>query len=306
MTAEEVPTIDTDPLGHLLAVLQLEHLPEPVDAATPVPATARDRFKAANIVFPAGRVYGGQVLAQALLAAGNTVAADRLPHSMHGYFLRPGILTEPIDLSVERLRDGRSFSARRTHAVQQGKPILSMIASFQEDQPGIEQAVTMPDAPAPEDVPSALDVMGDIDHPAAIFWSHHAAFELRHVGGSLYLGSAAEKSDRQMVWMRTRGPVGDDQLLHRALMAFACDQVMLEPILRAAGASWVTPGLSVASIDHAMWWHRDARVDDWLLYVQSASSAQGGRGLGGAHVFTADGTLVATIAQEGMIRQPAI
>ncbi len=181
----------------------------------------------------------------------------------------------PIDFAVERLRDGRSFSARRTHAIQHGKPILSMISSFQEEQGGIEHSSEMPDAPAPEDVPSALDVLGGIDHPIARFWSHHSAFELRHVGGSLYLHPDHEPKDHQMVWMRARGDVGDDQLLHRALMAYACDQVMLEPILRQAGTSWVTPDMSIASLDHAMWWHRDARVDEWLLYVQSAPSAQG-------------------------------
>lgn len=280
------------PLDRLLSVLDIS------------PSTTPDHFTGHNIRPPMGRVYGGQVLAQALLAAGRTLDPARLPHSLHGYFLRPGELDTPIDLAVERLSDGRSFSARRTHALQNGIPILSMIASFQDLQPGIELAATMPDVPAPEDVPSALDVLGPIDDPVAAFWSHHAPFELRHVGGALYLGPAREPSPRQSVWIRTRGPIGDDQLLHRALMAYACDQVMLEPILRAAGQSWKTPKMSVASLDHAMWWHRDGRVDEWLLYVQSATSAQGGRGLGTAQVFAQDGTLVASIAQEGMIRIP--
>lgn len=283
-----------DPTAAVLRVLDVAP-----DGETP------DLFHATSLAQPGGRVFGGQVLAQALLAAGRTVPAERLPHSLHGYFLRPGDVTKPIALTVERLRDGRSFTARRTHALQDGQPILSMIASFQEGQPGVEYAETMPDVPEPEDVVSALDQLGGIDHPVAKFWTQEAAFDVRHVGGSLYLSADPEPGlGRQAVWMRSRAPLPDDQLLHRALLAYACDQVMLEPVLRRAGRSWVTPGLSMASLDHAMWWHRDVRVDDWLLYVQSTPSAQGGRGLGAARVFTRAGVLVATVAQEGMVRLP--
>jgi len=212
---------------------------------------------------------------------------------------------ETTTFAVERLRDGRSFTARRTHALQGGVPILSMIASFQEAQAGIDYADPVPPGvPAHEDVPSALDVLGGIDHPVAKFWTQEAAFDVRHVDGQIYLGPAADVTGQQSVWFRSRGPLPDDQVLHRALLAYACDQVMLEPILRRAGKSWVTRGLSIASLDHAMWWHRDVRVDDWLLYVQSSPSAQGGRGLGAARVFTRDGTLVASVAQEGMVRFP--
>lgn len=299
-TSDQAPTEPVpNPLALLLDVLRLERVGDG-DGSEAHP----EHFRGESVHQPTGRVYGGQVLAQALLAAGRTVADGRLPHSLHGYFLRPGDLTEPMDLAVERLRDGRSFSARRTHAIQHGKPILSMIASFQDEQPGVEHSSAMPAAPPPEEVPSALDVLGGIDHPVARFWSHHSAFELRHVGGSLYLHPGEVPTDRQMVWMRARGTVGDDQLLHRALMAYACDQVMLEPILRTSGVNWTTPDMSIASLDHAMWWHRNARVDEWLLYVQSSSSAQGGRGLGAARVFAQDGTLVASIAQEGMVRIP--
>lgn len=271
---------------------------------TPDP-TVPDQFSGHSLPQPNGRVFGGQVLAQALLAAGRTVDADRLPHSLHGYFLRAGVVTEPITFAVERLRDGRSFTARRTHALQGGAPILSLIASFQTEQEGVDYADEMPDGvPAPQDVPSALDLLGTIDHPAAKFWAQESAFDVRHVDGSIYLGRAAEVTGRQQVWFRARDPLPDDRLLHRALLAYACDQVMLEPVLRRSGRSWVTPGMSIASLDHAMWWHRDARVDDWLLYVQTSPSAQGGRGLGAARVFTRDGTLVASIAQEGMVRFP--
>ncbi|UJP38599.1 acyl-CoA thioesterase [Cellulomonas palmilytica] len=264
-----------------------------------------DTFTAGSLPQPGGRVFGGQVLAQALLAAGATLEDDRLPHSLHGYFLRAGDVAEPITFAVERLRDGRSFTARRTHAIQKGAPILSMIASFQTEQDGIDYADAMPPGvPEPEDVRSVFDVLGPIDHPVARFWTQEAAFDVRHVEGSLYLGPAPERTGQQMVWFRSRSPLPDGQLLHRALLAYACDQVMLEPVLRRAGRSWVTPGMSIASLDHAIWWHRDVRVDDWLLYVQASPSAQGGRGLGTSRVFTRDGVLVATIAQEGMVRVP--
>jgi acyl-CoA thioesterase-2 len=263
-----------------------------------------DELTATNLPKPGGRVFGGQVIAQALVAAGRTVPDGRLPHSLHGYFLRAGDVGVPIDLSVERLRDGRSFSARRTHAAQDGDPILSMIASFQEQQPGIELTQPGPTVPDPEDVESAMDRMGHLDHPIARFWTHDSAFDVRHVGGSLYLGPAPDPGSPQRVWMRAKAPLPDDQLLHRAVLAFACDQIMLEPVLRRAGLSWLTPGLSVASLDHAMWWHRDVHVDEWLLFDQDSPTAQGGRGLGTTRVFDRQGVLVATIAQEGMVRVP--
>lgn len=282
----------TDPLRTVLDVLDLERL-DP------------DTFTGASLPKPGGRVFGGQVLAQALLAAAHTVEDGRLPHSVHGYFLRAGDVRLPITFAVERMRDGRSFSARRTHALQNDVPILSMITSFQEDQPGVEHTDHPPTSvPGPDEVVSALDVLAPVDHPIAAYWTQTSAFDIRHVEESLYLEPARVATDRQLVWMRARGPVPDDQVLHRALLAYACDQVMLEPLLRRHGASWATPGMSIASLDHAMWWHRPVRVDEWLLYVQSAPSAQGGRGLTAARVYRQDGTLVATIAQEGMLRLP--
>lgn len=287
----QLPQSPAPALAELLRIIDLEQQDETVFVGESLPQLN-------------GRVYGGQVLAQALLAAGRTVPA-RAPHSLHGYFLRPGDLKEPIRFEVEILRDGGSFSARRTHAIQHGKPILSMIASFQEEQAGIEDAQTMPTSvPAPDEVGSAVERLSTIDHPVAKFWTQHAAFDIRHVAGDLYLGTGNELTDKQMVWVRARGPVRGGQLEHRALMAYACDQLMLEPVMRRAGVSWASPKISIASLDHAMWWHRDARVDEWLLYVQSSPSAQGGRGLGSARVFAQDGTLVASIAQEGMIRVP--
>lgn len=292
----DVPTaaiaLPSDPIAALLAIIDARPSDDP------------NEFTAYSLPKPGGRVFGGQVIAQALIAAGRTIAPDRLPHSLHGYFLRAGIVAEPIRLSVEKLRDGRSFSARRVHAVQDEGALLSMIASFQEDQPGIELGQAMPDVPDPDSVESAMDRMGHLDHPLARFWTHDSAFDVRHVGGSLYLGPAPTPDGHQRVWMRAKGTLPDDQLLHRAVLAFACDQIMLEPILRRAGLSWLTPGLSLASLDHAMWWHRDVRVDEWLLFDQDSPTAQGGRGLGSTRVFSSEGLLVATIAQEGMVRIP--
>lgn len=279
-----------DPLVRALRVLELEQLD-------------RDTFTGGSMPMPHGRVYGGQVLAQALLAAARTVPEERLPHSVHGYFLRAGEIDEPITFAVERMRDGRSFTARRTHALQRGVPILSMITSFQLDQPGVEHSGTAPEVPGPDELTGAHEMLAPIDHPLAALWGRSAAFEVRHVEQSLYLGSG-EPSDKQHVWMRAVSPVPDDEVLHRALLAFACDQVMLEPVLRRHRAGWATPGLVVASLDHAMWWHRPARVDEWLLYVQASPSAQGGRGLGTAWVYDRAGHQVATIAQEGMVRLP--
>lgn len=289
-----LPTTASAPIAALLDILDLHAVPG-----------GTDRFTARSLPQPGGRIFGGQVIAQALIAAGRTVPDGRLPHSVHGYFLRAGDIAQPMELAVERLRDGRSFTARRTHAVQGDDAILSMISSFQVEQEGIEHTETMPDVPPPDDVESAMDRMGHLDHPVARFWTHESAFDVRHVDGSIYLGPAPTRTGVQRVWLRARGPLPDDQLLHRALLAYSCDQIMLEPVLRRAGLSWVTPGLSVASLDHAMWWHRDVRVDEWLLFDQSSPSAQGGRGLGVARVFREDGTLVASISQEGMVRVPA-
>ncbi|QGH70128.1 acyl-CoA thioesterase II [Pseudactinotalea sp. HY158] len=279
------------PLEAVLAALDLERL-------------GADEFRGATLPQLNGRVYGGQVLAQSLIAAEQTVPAGRLAHSLHGYFLRPGDLDEPVTFTVERMRDGRSFSARRTHAVQFGKPILSMIASFQEDQPGLVHAEPMPVVPGPDELPSSVDLFSAIDHPAARFFYRNGAFDMRHVQPQLFTGPDPERSTTQQLWLRARSPVRADQGRQRALLAYACDQVMLEPIMRAHGLSWLTRGASVASLDHAMWWHRDVDLSEWLLFSQSTPSAQGGRGLGAATVYSRDGRLVATMAQEGMIRVP--
>lgn len=260
-------------------------------------------FEGDSLPMPGGRVFGGQVLAQALIAAGRTVPDERHMHSMHGYFLRPGDAGKSIQFEVELLRDGRSFSARRTHAFQDGKPILSMIASFQIEQEGPEHSVAMPEVPAPGSVTSGVEVIGPYaGHPAADFWLERAPFDVRHVEGSVFAAADQRPKQYQTAWMRVRRPVEVSDLTHRALLAFGSDQVALEPLLRRHGMSWASPELNYASLDHAMWWHRPARADEWLLFVQDAPTAQAGRGLTGMWVFAEDGRLVASASQEGMLR----
>lgn len=267
--------------------------------------TTEDIFTGPSQWMPLGRVFGGQVLAQSIVAAMHTVASDRTVHSMHGYFLRPGDVQHPITFSVDRIHDGRSFSTRRTQAYQHGEPILSLIASFQTHDDGVEHQVDMPhDLPEPESLPSTADVLGHVDHDVARYWSSERAFDVRHIPSPVYLRVDGDRVPRQAVWMKAVGTLSDDPKQHRAALAYASDYTILEPVLRAHGVAWATPGLKVASLDHAMWWHRDARVDEWLLYTQESPSASGGRGLSLGRIYTRDGVLIASVAQEGMIRVP--
>jgi acyl-CoA thioesterase-2 len=282
-----------DALEGLLTVLTL------------TPGDGTDTFVGQSQPQPWGRVFGGQVLAQSLAAAQRTVEAERPVHSMHGYFLRAGDSNEPITFAVERLRDGRSFSARRVHALQFGRPILSMIASFQAPATGLEHQLAMPEVPAPEDLPSIGERYAHLESTAAKYWMRQRPMDLRHVDEPVYLAPAADRSTHQAVWMRAVGRLPDDPALHAAVLAYASDYTLLEPILRAHGRGWSERGLKAASLDHAMWWHRPARADEWLLYVQDSPSAQGARGLGIGRIHARDGALVASVAQEGMLRVPS-
>lgn len=252
------------------------------------------------------RVFGGQVLGQSVIAAYRTLEGERPIHSMHGYFLRAGDASLPITFGVQRLRDGRSFSARRVHAYQNGVPILSMIASFQEHADGVDHQDSMPEGiPDPESLPTTADVIGQIDHPVAQEFAFNRPFDIRYIGEPLYFQASEDRRPVNAVWMKTTAPMPDDDALHRAALAYASDYTLLEPILRAHGLTWITRGMSVASLDHAMWWHRPFRVDEWLLYVQESPSASGARGLGTGRIFNRAGQLVASVAQEGMLRLPA-
>ena len=267
--------------------------------------TSEDIFTGPSQWMPLGRVFGGQVLAQSVTAAMRTVPDERTVHSMHGYFLRPGKVEMPITFSVDRIHDGRSFSTRRTQAYQDGVPILSMIASFQDGDSGLSHQIEMPDdMPDPESLPTTAEVLAHVDHDAARYWSAERAFDMRHVPSSIYLTVDGERTAHQAVWMKAVGPLPDDPNLHRAALAYASDYSILEPVMRAHGVAWAKPGLKIASLDHAMWWHRFGRVDEWMLYVQDSPSAAGGRGLSRGSIFSRSGVLLASVAQEGMIRVP--
>ena len=324
-----VATVTTEqpaPLLDLLATLDLEELGsaevnvQPLSTAGALAGEAPVRlpetfaeditlFRGPSQKQPHGRVFGGQVLAQGVIACGRTVRPaegepERRLHSIHAYFMRPGDDTQPITFSVERMRDGRSFSTRRVHAIQHGKPILSMSASFQVPDDGLDHQDVAPEAPDPLSVPSLAEVFAGVDHPAARHLAEGRAIEQRHVEGNLFATPASEHVADQRVWMRAIGQLPDDPLVHDAVLAYASDYSLLESVLRRHGRVWRTPGLRAASLDHAMWFHRPARADEWLLYAQHSPSAQGGRGLGIGRMFTRDGTLVATVAQEGMLRLP--
>ncbi|MFE7196215.1 acyl-CoA thioesterase [Microbacterium oxydans] len=286
------------------AIRTVERLLEVLDLDSTQARTTEDIFTGSSHPMPSGRIYGGQVLGQALLAAERTLPEDRAAHSMHGYFLRPGDASQGITISVDRIHDGRSFSTRRAQAYQNGVPIFSMIASFQDADPGVEHAASMPEGiPAPEDLAPDEDRVQGLPGGTARMLSERAA-DIRHVDSPLYLPSDDERVPRQAVWMRLRAPLPDDPRLHRAALAYLSDMTIQESILRAHGVYWALPGLKVASLDHAMWWHRPARVDEWLLYVQESPNARGGRGLATGRIFTRDGEFVASVAQEIMIRVP--
>jgi acyl-CoA thioesterase-2 len=211
----------------------------------------------------------------------------------------------PIPRSVDRSHDGRSFSTRRTQAYQAGVPILSAIMSFQDEDEGLEHQLDMPtDLPDPESLPTVAETLGAFDNPVARFWASERAFDMRHVPSPIYLSVEGGNVAHQAIWLKAIGPLPDDPNLHRASLAYASDYSILEPIMRRHGVAWATPGLKAASLDHAMWWHRFGRVDEWLLYVQESPNAIGGRGLSLGRIYSRDGRLLASVAQEGMLRVP--
>lgn len=292
-TPVPIPSSSEEPVASVLRILGL----------TP---TAEDSFEAFSLP-QVRRVYGGQVLAQALLAACATIDdPQRLPHSLHAYFLRGGDPNAAFSLQVERLRDGRSFSSRRIQCHQDDAEILSMIASFQGPEHAEIFVDEAPEAPSPDTLRSALEIFRMMDHPVGRFLGKTAAFDVRHVEKELYTSADPERGSRQMLWMRPRSPIGDDALqsVHRALLAYVIDQIMFEPAMRVLGISWMTPGLSAASLDHAMWFHRDVDMNDWLLYESEALNVNNARTLTRTRVWSPDGVLVAEATQQGMLRLP--
>ncbi len=278
------------------------------DAAESIGATSARVFEGRSQKMPHGRVFGGQVLAQCVMAAGTTVRdvndsdGPRPIHSLHGYFMRPGDDTLPIRFAVEEMRDGNSFSTRRVHAVQKGAPIMSMVCSFQERAGGLDHQNPMPRVAGPDGLTSLAEAFRGVDHPGARHIAESRPIELRPVESNMFVDAGPEQVATNHVWMRAVERLPDDPLLHAAVLAYSSDYSLLEPVLRRHGLVWSDRRLRVASLDHSMWFHRDVRVDDWLLYAQQSPSAVSGRGLSIGEIFSQDGTLVATTAQEGMVR----
>lgn len=270
------------------------------------PKDSEDIFTGLSQPMPHGRVYGGQVMAQALIAATETVPDDRRVHSLHGYFLRAGDATQDIEFQVERLTDGRSFSTRRTTAMQDGKAILSMIASFQVEEPGFTHQIDWPaDLPMPEDLESSSGILAEHDNPIAQYWAHKRPFDLRYAHKTFPIDiGESQKIPHAAVWMKAMDVLPDDPALHRAALVYASDYAVLEPIYRRHGIVWTTPGIRVASLDHAVWFRKDGRMDEWVLYAIESPSSAKGRGLSIGRIYNRQGELLATVAQEGLIRVP--
>lgn len=263
-----------------------------------------DTFVGHPQVIPSGRIYGGELVARAQVAMAHTVGDDRRVHSLHGYFLRAGDVHQPTRWVVQRLRDGRSFSARTVSAMQGDRVLFHAMASFQVPGPGVEHQDPIPDLPDPETLPTSEEALRGTDVRDTHYWSHDRSFDIRHSPTAVYTAADGEPSTRQTVWLRAWETLPDDPALHRSALAYVCDYTMLEPVLRRHGAAWADDGVVTASLDHAMWWHHDGRMDGWVALVQESPIATRGLGLGTARLYTHDGTLLASVVQEGLVHLP--
>ncbi len=279
-------------VGELLSLLQLERLED-------------NLFRGESRDIGTRYVFGGQVLGQALSAAQQTVEGDRIAHSLHAYFLRAGDIDKPIVYHVERTRDGGSFSMRRVTAIQHGKTIFNFAASFQVEETGVEHQLPMPSVPKPEDIePDAglpPEVLAKLPPKLQRWFGRSGPFEFRHVYPRDDL-NPPKRPPFQQVWFRLSSRAPDNPALHRALLAYASDFHLIGTTMFPHGISFLQRNVQVASLDHALWFHRPFRVDEWLLYSCDSPTAQGGRGLARGMIYSEDGRLVASTAQEGLIR----
>jgi acyl-CoA thioesterase II len=249
------------------------------------------------------RVFGGQVAGQALVAAGRTVPAERKVHSLHSYFIRPGDPTVPIVYEVDRIRDGRSFTTRRVVAVQHGKAIFSLSASFQILETGLDHAEPMPEVPDPETLPTRLESLGELAEKLGRMATAPRPIDIRYVTEPPWLSRDRGSRDaRSRVWMRADGRLPDDELLHVCVLTYASDMTLLDAVLARHGVYWGFDNVVGASLDHALWFHRPFRADEWFLYDCISPSASGARGLATGRFFSRDGQLLATVVQEGLLR----
>ena len=283
-------TADGSRLPELLKLLDLEQIED-------------NLFRGESRDVGAPQVFGGQVLGQALVAASRTVE-DRQVHSLHAYFLRRGDLSVPIVFEVERSRDGGSFTSRRVVAIQHGQPILTMSASFQVAEPGLDHQAPMPEAPPPESLRDLAELEAEVlermPQKVTGYFRNQRPFEFRAVSPDDYL-TREKRPARKLVWFRVTGRVPEDQVLQRCLLAYVSDYHLLATATLPHGVNFLE--LQVASIDHAIWFHRDLRADDWLLYAIESPSASGARGFSRGSIYARDGRLVASVAQEGLIRE---
>ncbi len=289
------PTTTLTGISQLLAFLDLEKIEENI-------------YRGSSPKVGWQRVFGGLVISQALVSAQRTVAADRPVHSLHAYFMRPGDPAVPILYEVDRIRDGGSFTTRRVVAIQHGQAIFSMSASFQRDEEGYEHQTDMPDVPAPESLPNVNEIYTVIlkDAPAHVldYWTRERPIEIRPVVLDHYITSK-KLPPVQQVWVRAVGQVPDDRAIQSSILAYISDMTLLDTSLFPHGASVFHRDIQAASLDHAMWFHRPAKLDDWMLYSQDSPAATGGRGLSRGNLYDRQGRLIASTAQEGLIRKKA-
>jgi len=270
-----------------------------------VQSVGDDRFEGMSPPVGPQRVYGGQVAAQALVAVGRTVDPARAVHSLHSYFVRPGDPAEPIVYAVENIRDGRSFSVRRCAAYQHEKPIFLMAASFHRQETGLDHAAPgPPDVPPPDELPTMAERLSPYPERLS-FWSLiPRPMDVRYVGEPGWVRAGDRPADtRQRVWMRIDGKLPDDPLVHAAALTFASDLTLLDSVLSVHGEVWGPGGMVGASLDHALWFHRPFRADEWFLYDCWSPSASGARGLATGRMFAEDGRNIATAFQEGLLRR---
>lgn len=283
----------SDVLTRLLALLALERIEQ-------------NLFRGQSRDLGWGQVFGGQVLGQALSAAAQTVPGDRAVHSLHGYFLRPGDVALPIVYDVDCIRDGKSFTTRRVVAIQKGQAIFSMSASFQIAEEGFEYQAAMPEVPGPDGLLSELELARRFSDSIPPKLRQRATaerpIEIRPVEPTNPL-QPDKRPPHRHVWYRAISPLPDEPAIHQYLLAYVSDFNLLGTTMLPHGVSWLTPGMQVASLDHAMWFHRQFRLDDWLLYTMDSPASSHARGLSRGQFFNCDGVLVASVAQEGLIRQ---
>ncbi len=292
---------EADPGVHLSGQAAVGDLLELLDLRADGP----DRFLGESPKVGPQRVFGGQVAAQALVAAGRTVDPERTVHSLHGYFVRPGDPTVPIAYQVENIRDGRSFSVRRSVASQHSQTIFFMSASFHRWEEGLDHGTPAPPAvPRPDEVPTMVERLARYRERLGIWAVIPRPFDVRYVGEPGWVAPGDRPAEtRQRVWMRIDGKLPDDPLLHACLLTYASDLTLLDSVLGTHGEVWGPGGFAGASLDHAMWLHRPFRADDWFLYDCWSPSASGGRGLATGQMFGRDGRLIASATQEGLLRR---